>query len=98
MGLSGAYKKFAFSASASYKETETTITEKEKFISDVAAYQWTTNIDINPVLGMQAQNFIDRISVSFEEDPKPYERFIEMFGTHYFQKGIFGGCINSVGY
>ena len=40
------------------------------------------------------EEFIEkRLSKTFEEDPDSYREFIRQWGTHFFQKAIFGGSI-----
>uniref|UniRef100_A0A0B7AZC8 MACPF domain-containing protein n=1 Tax=Arion vulgaris TaxID=1028688 RepID=A0A0B7AZC8_9EUPU len=98
VGGSGSIWKFAFSASNNYMKFQNTIANNSRFISVVSAFESATRVDFNPswVLELDrfAAMFIERrISGTFESNPAAYNRFIEIFGTHYLSTGQFGGYI-----
>ncbi|KAK0060711.1 perivitellin-2 67 kDa subunit [Biomphalaria pfeifferi] len=101
VGGEGSIWKFAFSASASFKEMQNTITNTSRYISDVGAFESATRADLVPkwVLGFDryVQMFIDtQLTGTFDSNPSAYNEFIEMFGTHYFNTANFGGYIRVV--
>uniref|UniRef100_A0A2C9M066 MACPF domain-containing protein n=1 Tax=Biomphalaria glabrata TaxID=6526 RepID=A0A2C9M066_BIOGL len=101
VGGEGVIWKFAFSASKTYKKMQNAITNSSRYISDVGAFESATRADFVPnwvlTLDKYAQNFIDKyFNETFETDPKSYDLFISLFGTHYFSKANFGGYIRLV--
>ncbi|KAK0060710.1 perivitellin-2 67 kDa subunit [Biomphalaria pfeifferi] len=101
IGAEGNIWDFAFSASASFKDMQNTITNNSRYISDVGAFESATRADLVPkwVLGFDryVQMFIDaQLTGTFDSNPSAYNEFIEMFGTHYFNTANFGGYIRVV--
>ncbi|KAK0060712.1 perivitellin-2 67 kDa subunit [Biomphalaria pfeifferi] len=101
VGGEGSIWMFAFSASASFKEMQNTITNTSRYISDVGAFESATRADLVPsfVLGLDrfCKIFLDtQIKGTFQTNPNVYNRFINTFGTHYFSSANFGGYIRAV--
>lgn len=44
-------------------------------------------------LGASAQQHLDQLQPTFDDNPSAYLKFIEMFGTHYFSQGKLGGVM-----
>lgn len=94
----GSIWKFAFSSSKSYMKLQNAITNSSKYILDISAFDSATRVDVIPSWSMELDQFAaafieKRITGTFESNPAAYNRFIEIFGTHYFATAHFGGYI-----
>ncbi|GFR71720.1 perivitellin-2 67 kDa subunit [Elysia marginata] len=102
VGGQGSIWKFSFSASKSYTKMQHTITNSSKYISDVASFYSSTQVDLIPdwllqmnwIAKLYVQRFMD--GKTYQSDPDVYQEFINQFGTHYFSVANFGGHIRSV--
>ena len=96
----GWFNFFSFTASASYRSMEHTITNGSSFISQVAASVQSTDINLYPaskdIIGSVAKEMLASIKDDYSVNREPYETFISHFGTHFIQVGRLGGIIRQV--
>ncbi|XP_013787111.1 perivitellin-2 67 kDa subunit-like [Limulus polyphemus] len=98
-GINISILKGAFSASKSYKESQHTIMNTSQYLEEVSAYDSAFRADLLPSWALRlnrfAQQFINNwLPESYEANRESYNRFVNFFGTHYFQNANFGGIIN----
>ncbi|XP_059146764.1 perivitellin-2 67 kDa subunit-like [Physella acuta] len=97
-GLDVNIGEFAFSASSSYKTMQSYITNDSRYLTDVTSFVGVTYMNVNPPENLTLDNFpetyIDTtLTGTYESNPSAYNKFIEVYGTHYFSTGKFGGYI-----
>ncbi|XP_059159771.1 perivitellin-2 67 kDa subunit-like [Physella acuta] len=97
-GLEVNAKKYAFSASFSYKKMQTSITNSSRYLSDVTSFAGQTRVNVNPpqnlALDNYAKTYIDTtLTGTYDSNPNVYNKFIETYGTHYFSTASFGGYV-----
>jgi hypothetical protein len=87
-----------FSSSASYKQFQQTISNSTKFTAEVEAFFSATRSDFAPYFALDltkyAKQFVDsELPKNYTENPQKFKEFIQVYGTHYFSSGRFGGLI-----
>ena len=105
VGIEGSYlESFSFSASSSYARMSESTIKQDRFYAEVScAYSHVrVQMDMREDLSLDdsAQRLVDQIQGPLDADPKkwrnqPQWRFIEEFGTHYFDLAFLGGKFQS---
>ncbi|XP_071126454.1 perivitellin-2 67 kDa subunit-like [Mytilus edulis] len=96
------YGEGIFSASGSYKKVQDYITNSSKYIEEVTSYTSGYKINMMPdwalEFGRVAKMYIERFLPKTFNDTttSQYMRFIDTFGTHYFNQGKFGGLLRLI--
>ncbi|OXA43234.1 Complement component C9 [Folsomia candida] len=94
-------KEGLFSASLSFKNSQTSLFNSSRFVATMKAFVSTAGIDFIPPtdLGTSLNKyFVDALQalpVTYEEHPEAYDSFISTYGTHYYASGYFGGSLST---
>ena len=101
VGLEASYlNQFSFSASSSYSTMTKSLTTKDTFYSEASCSYTHVDAQLKPrealSLDQYAQNLVDMITEGLSDNTdewsdQPQWRFIQMYGTHYFQRAALGG-------
>ncbi|XP_054155501.1 perivitellin-2 67 kDa subunit-like [Oppia nitens] len=88
----------AYSLSSGYKKAQENLINSTKSMLEVSAYVSAIRVDLHPYYELKPDkdfsDFVDHIlPATYAEDPLKYIEFVDTFGTHYFDSGIFGGFV-----
>lgn len=92
----GAYGDY--SLSTGFKRVQEQILNSNQTIADVSAYVSAVQMDFRPYFNMKPnENFVSFVTkvlpAKYEEGADKYAEFLDTFGTHYFESGVFGGYL-----
>ncbi len=63
----------------------------------VSAYVSAVQMDFKPFVTLKPNNafvhFLAKLPATYSANPAVYQEFLDTFGTHYFESGIFGGYL-----
>lgn len=87
-----------YSLSVGYKRAQEQLLEHNETIVEVAAYVSAVQMDFKPHRTLKPNanfaNYVNNLeSATYEADSAKFDEFVDTFGTHYFESGIFGGYL-----
>lgn len=101
VGGGATVQKFGFSASRSYRNMQSKMTNSSKYISDLSYYQSSSQMKLKPIAFADLDDFA-RTSInmsligSYESNPKAYDLLLDSLGTHYIQTANLGGLVRVI--